>query len=41
MTSTLKDHDGKISIGGRNINNMRFADDIDDLAKNVESRSPS
>ena len=33
MAATLKDHDGKISTGGRNINNLRFADDVDALAK--------
>ena len=26
-------HDGKVSIGGRNITNLRFADDIDALAE--------
>ena len=29
----LEAHDGKVSIGGRNITNLRFADDIDDLAE--------
>ena len=26
MTDTLKEHDGKVSIGGRNMTNLRFAD---------------
>ena len=29
MVNTLHEHTSKISIGGRNINNLRFADDID------------
>ena len=29
MTGALEDHDGKFNIGGRNIINPRFADDID------------
>ena len=29
----LKEHDGKVSIGGRNITDLRFADDIDALAE--------
>ena len=33
MTDALKEHDGKVSIGGRNITNLRFADDIDALAE--------
>ena len=28
-----EEHDGKVSIGGRNITNLRFADDIDALAE--------
>ena len=28
MSDALEEHDGKVSIGGRNINNLRFADDI-------------
>ena len=31
MTDTLEDHEGTISIGGRTITNLRFADDIDGL----------
>ena len=33
MPDALEEHDGKVSIGGRNITNLRFADDIDDLAE--------
>ena len=33
MTDALEEHDGKVSIGGRNITNLRFADDIDTLAE--------
>ena len=32
MTDALEDHEGTVSIGGRTITNLRFADDIDDLA---------
>ena len=32
MTDALEEHQGSISIGGRNITNLRFADDIDGLA---------
>ena len=32
MTDALEDHDGNVSIGGRTITNLRFADDIDGLA---------
>ena len=31
MTDTLGDHEGTVSIGGRTITNLRFADDIDGL----------
>ena len=31
MSDALEEHDGKVSIGGRNITNLRFADDIDAL----------
>ena len=31
MTDALEDHQGTVSIGGRTITNLRFADDIDDL----------
>ena len=31
MSDALEEHDGKVSIGGRHITNLRFADDIDAL----------
>ena len=31
MSDALEEHDGKVSIGDRNITNLRFADDIDTL----------
>ena len=31
MTDTLEDPEGTISIGGRTITTLRFADDIDSL----------
>ena len=33
MSDALEEHDGKVSTGGRCITNMRFAGDIDALAK--------
>ena len=36
MTYTLKDHEGTVSIGGRTIINLCFADDIDGLAREEE-----
>ena len=33
MFDVLEEHDGKVSIGGRSITNLRFADDIDALAE--------
>ena len=36
MTDALEDHEGTVSIGGRTITNLRFADDIDDLAGQEE-----
>ena len=33
MSDALEEHDGKVSIGGRNITNLRFADDINALAE--------
>ena len=33
MSEALEENDGKISIGGRTITNLRFADDIDVLAE--------
>ena len=36
MTDALEDHEGTVSIGGRTITNLRFADDIEDLAEEEE-----
>ena len=36
MTDALEDHDGTVSIGGRTITNLRFADDINGLAGEEE-----
>ena len=36
MTDPLKDHQGTVSIGGRTIANLPFADDIDGLAGKEE-----
>ena len=36
MTEALEDHEGTVSIGGRTITNLRFADDIDGLAGEEE-----
>ena len=36
MTNALEDHEGTVSIGGRTITNLRFADDIDGLGKEEE-----
>ena len=33
MPDALKEHDGKVSIGGRNITNLLFAEDTDALAE--------
>ena len=33
MSDALEEHDGQVSIGGRKITNLRFADDIDALAE--------
>ena len=33
MSAALEDHDGTVSIDGKNITNLRFADDIDALAE--------
>ena len=32
MTDVLEDHEGTVSIGGRTITKLRFADDINGLA---------
>ena len=36
MTDALEDHEGTVSIGGRTLTNLRFADDIDGLAGEEE-----
>ena len=36
MTDALEDHEGTVSIGGRTITNLRFADDNDGLAGEEE-----
>ena len=36
MTDALEDHEGTVSIGGRTVTNLRFADDIDGLAGDEE-----
>ena len=32
MTDSFEDHEGTVSIRGRTVTNLRFADDIDGLA---------
>ena len=39
MIDALEDHEGTVSIGGRTITNLRFADDIDGLAGEEEELS--
>ena len=36
MTGALEDYEGTVSIGGRTITKLRFADDIDGLAGEEE-----
>ena len=36
MTDALQDYEGTVSMGGRTIRNLRFADDIDGLAGEEE-----
>ena len=36
MTDALEDHEGTVSIGGRTVTNLHFADDIDGLAGEEE-----
>ena len=36
MTDALQDYEGSVSIGGRTITNLHFADDIDGLAGEEE-----
>ena len=33
MSDALEEHNGKVSIGGRTITNLRFAGDFDTLAE--------
>ena len=40
MTNAQEDHQGTVSIGGRTITNLRFADDIDGLAEKEEELAP-
>ena len=35
-TDTLEDHEGTVSIGGRTITNLSFADVLDDLVEEEE-----
>ena len=39
MTDALEDHEGTVSIGGRTITNLRFADDIGRLAGEEEGQA--
>ena len=36
MADAMEERDGKVSIGGRNIINLRFANDIDALAEDEQ-----
>ena len=36
MTDAVEDHESTVSIGGRTLTNLRFADDIDGLAGEEE-----
>ena len=36
MSHALEEHDGKVSLVGRNITNLRFADDRDALAEEAQ-----
>ena len=38
MSNTLEEHDEKVSIGGRNITDLRFAADIDALAEKKQEQ---
>ena len=37
MSGALEEHDEQVSTGGRNINNLRFADDIDAQAEEEQA----
>ena len=39
MTDALEDHKGTVITGGRTITNLRFADDINDLAGEEEEQA--
>ena len=39
MTDTLEDHEGTVSIGGRTITNLCFADDINGRAGEEEEQA--
>ena len=39
MIDALEDHEGTVSIRGRTITNLRFADDIDGLAGEEEEKN--
>ena len=41
MKDALEDHESTVSIGGRTITNLRFADDIDALAGEGEELAKS
>ena len=41
MTDAPEDREGTVSIGGRTITNLCFADDIDDLAGEEEELAKS
>ena len=41
MTDALEDHEGTVSIGGRTITNLRFADDMDGLTGEEEELANS
>ena len=41
MTDASEDHEGTVSIGGRTLTNLRFADDIDGLAGEEEELANS
>ena len=41
MTDAVEDHEGTVSIGGRTITSLRFADDIDVLAGEEEELAKS
>ena len=38
MSGALEEHDGKVSIGGRTITNLRFVDGIDAFAEKGQKK---